>query len=62
MKMAEPFALEKDVCCRKCGAREILPESVPANTFRLQLRAKGWLLSVYAVICPNCIAADRLAD
>jgi hypothetical protein len=60
--LPEPFVIEREVCCRSCGVREKLPESVPHNAFRLELRSKGWLLSVYAVICPSCIAADRVAD
>ena len=60
--MAEPFVIEESVRCRSCGTREELPESVPHNAFRLALRARGWLLSIYAVLCPTCIAADRIAD
>ena len=60
--MLKPFTIEDAVQCRSCGTREELPKSVPASAFRLQLRARGWLLSIYAVICPKCIAADRVAD
>lgn len=56
------FVIEKEVRCRDCGAIEELPRNVHPNAFRLLLRSSGWLLSVYAVICPKCVAADRVAD